>query len=252
MKRPRGRTPTCASPSSRSVADARGYVNDRENGIPSGGPRQSAVRRWADSESRRCCRRCDAAGLSITRAVLGGSHSVAIYPPIDSWTPVNPTRVLDTIRFGRNTSLYVHIPFCETRCTFCHYTVQHYPGKGSASESREREVARYLEALERELASWGVRLARSSTALSSIYIGGGTPLVLGEEALHGMIRTIRNSYEILPGAEVCIEGEARCTIRHPAVKASYASLRNRASPPELRRAVLRRCCAQVLRARLQS
>src|SRR3982750_2608787 len=148
-----------------------------------------------------------AAGLSISRTVLGGSHSVAVYPPIDSLTPVDANHVLDAIRFGRDTSLYVHIPFCETRCTFCHYAVQHYAGsRGSASQTRESEVARHLEALKRELAFWGVRLAQSGTALSSIYIGGGTPLVLGHEALHDIIRAINNSYEILPGAEVCIEG----------------------------------------------
>lgn len=147
-----------------------------------------------------------AAGLSISRTVLGGSHSVAVYPPIDSLTPVDASHVLDTIRFGRDTSLYVHIPFCESRCTFCHYAVQHYAGRGSASQTREAEVARYLEALKRELAFWGVRLAQSGTALSSIYIGGGTPLVLEREALHDIIRAINDSYEILPGAEVCIEG----------------------------------------------
>ncbi len=147
-----------------------------------------------------------AAGLSISRTVLGGSHSVAIYPPIDSLTPVDPTDVMDTICFGCDTSLYVHIPFCETRCTFCHYTVQHYPGKGSATALREREVVRYLNALERDLASWGGRLAQSNTALSSIYIGGGTPLLLGKEALRDLIRAIKNHYAILPDAEVCIEG----------------------------------------------
>ena len=147
-----------------------------------------------------------AAGLSISRTVLGGSHSVAVYPPIDSLAPVDANHVLDTIRFGRDTSLYVHIPFCETRCTFCHYAVQHYAGRGSALQTSEGEVARYLEALKRELAFWGVRLAQSGTALSSIYIGGGTPLVLEQEALHDVIRAINNGYEILPGAEVCIEG----------------------------------------------
>jgi oxygen-independent coproporphyrinogen III oxidase len=147
-----------------------------------------------------------AAGLSISRTVLGGSHSVAVYPPIDSLTPVDANHVLDTIRLGRDASLYVHIPFCETRCTFCHYAVQHYSGRGSASHTRESEVAHYLEALKREVAFWGARLAQSGTALSSIYIGGGTPLVLEQEALHEIIRAIKDAYEILPGAEVCIEG----------------------------------------------
>lgn len=147
-----------------------------------------------------------AAGLRTSRAVLGGSHSVAVYPPIDSLTPVDANHLLENNRFDRETSLYVHIPFCETHCTFCHYAVQHYTGKGSASQTSESEMARYLEALKRELALWGVRLAQSGTALSSLYIGGGTPLVLEEEALGDIIRTIRECYEILSGAEMCIEG----------------------------------------------
>jgi coproporphyrinogen III oxidase-like Fe-S oxidoreductase len=147
-----------------------------------------------------------AIGLSISRTVLGGSHSVAVYPPIDSLMPVDANHVLDAIRFGRDTSLYVHVPFCETRCTFCHYAVQQYANRGSASQTSRRDVARHLEALERELAFWGNRLARSGTALSSIYIGGGTPLVLDQDALDDIIRAIDDGYEILPGAEVCIEG----------------------------------------------
>ena len=146
-----------------------------------------------------------AAGLSISRTVLGGSHSVAIYPPIDSLTPLNPLSVLDTIDCGRDVSLYVHIAFCETRCTFCHYAVRHYsPGRSSQAEGSE--VTRYLDVLKQELRFWGERLARSATALSSIYIGGGTPLILDQEALFDLVRTIKDAYNILPGAEVCIEG----------------------------------------------
>ena len=147
-----------------------------------------------------------AAGLRLSRHVLGGSHSVAIYPPIHSLRPLDANSVLDALRFGRDASLYLHIPFCETRCTFCHYAVRHYAGKGSVSQAGEDEVAGYLAALRRELAFWGARLAESGTALSSIYIGGGTPLVLEADALCDIVRTIAGCYEILPGAEVCIEG----------------------------------------------
>lgn len=147
-----------------------------------------------------------AAGVSISRAVLGGSHSVAVYPPIDSLTPLNPLSVVDTIDCGREVSLYVHIAFCETRCTFCHYAVEHYPGRGKSVQTDDGNVARYLDALKRELIFWGEKLAGSATSVSSIYIGGGTPLILEQEALYDIIRTIQNEYNILPGAEVCIEG----------------------------------------------
>jgi len=147
-----------------------------------------------------------AAGVSISRTVLGGSHSVAVYPPIDSLTPLNPLGIVNTVNCGSEASLYVHIAFCETRCTFCHYAVAHYAGRGKRSETDDDEVTRYLDALKRELVFWGAKLARSATGISSIYIGGGTPLILEQEALHDLISTIRDEYNILPGAEVCIEG----------------------------------------------
>jgi oxygen-independent coproporphyrinogen III oxidase len=147
-----------------------------------------------------------AAGISISHTVLGGSHSVAIYPPIDSLTPLDPLNVFNTIDCGSEVSLYVHIAFCETRCTFCHYAVAHYAGKGKSSQTHDGEVMRYLDALKRELRLWGAKLARSSTVVSSIYIGGGTPLILEQESLHDIISTIQDEFNVLPGAEVCIEG----------------------------------------------
>jgi oxygen-independent coproporphyrinogen III oxidase len=146
------------------------------------------------------------AGISISRDVLGGSHSVAIYPPIDSLVPLDSQCVVETLPWGRATSLYVHVAFCESRCTFCHYTVDHYAGRAKASGGQETKVARYLAALNRELAFWGTRLARTGTAVSSVYIGGGTPLVLDEAALRGLISTIQNEFNLLAGAEFCIEG----------------------------------------------
>ena len=147
-----------------------------------------------------------AAGLGISRAVLGGSHSVAVYPPIDSLLPVDGASLIGNVRCEEETSLYVHIPFCETRCTFCHYAVHHYAGRGQGSDTQDSEVARYLAALKQELRFWGRRLAASGTMVSSIYIGGGTPLVLDQASLGDLLATIRTVYDVRPGAELCIEG----------------------------------------------
>jgi len=147
-----------------------------------------------------------AAGVSISRTVLGGSHSVAVYPPIDSLTPCDPRGIMESITCGGEASLYVHIAFCETRCTFCHYVVDHYTGKGTGSQAVDGKVAQYLDAVKRELRFWGAKLATSGAALSSIYIGGGTPLVLETVALEDILSTIRDHYTICAGAEVCIEG----------------------------------------------
>jgi len=113
-----------------------------------------------------------AAGIGISRDVLGGSHSVAIYPPINSLAPLDPQGLVETVACGGEASLYVHIAFCETRCTFCHYTVDHYAGPARGSVGDDTKVARYLAALNRELVFWGAELARAGMAVSSVYIGG--------------------------------------------------------------------------------
>jgi coproporphyrinogen III oxidase-like Fe-S oxidoreductase len=147
-----------------------------------------------------------AAGLSISRSTLGGSHSVAVYPPIDSLKPLEPSLVMNEVWLGNEVSLYVHIAFCETRCTFCHYAVEHYDSGQNGHPSNDGRVKRYLSALTRELVFWAAKLAVSNTAVSSVYIGGGTPLILEQNRLQDIINTIRSEYRILPGAEICLEG----------------------------------------------
>jgi oxygen-independent coproporphyrinogen-3 oxidase len=154
----------------------------------------------------KCLSDLHSAGLTIKRFVLGGSHSVAIYPPIDSFSLLSGGHVLDELSFGRDTSLYVHIPFCETRCTFCHYSVEHYSGSSDPSETRKSMVLQYVKALKQELAFWSFRLCQTSTSVSSIYIGGGTPLLLEKPCLQEIIGAIIDGFDILPGAEICIEG----------------------------------------------
>ncbi len=147
-----------------------------------------------------------AAGVGISRTVLGGSHSVAIYPPIDSLSPLDAAATLAGVDWGQQISLYVHIPFCETRCTFCHYTVDHVDVSAGGTTSGQDKVGRYLGALKLELAFWGSQLAATGTEVSSVYIGGGTPLILGEAALRDLMETLRLRFTIVPGAEICIEG----------------------------------------------
>jgi oxygen-independent coproporphyrinogen III oxidase len=165
-----------------------------------------------------------AAGVSISRAILGGSHSVAIYPPIDSLTAIDPFKVVEEVEWGGDISLYVHIPFCESRCTFCHYAVDHYAGRTKDSAREDDRVTRYLAALKQELMFWSTKLAKSGTVVSSVYIGGGTPLVLDKQALSEILRIISEEYDVLSGAEVCIEGSP-LTITEPGGEDKLSFLR---------------------------
>lgn len=147
------------------------------------------------------------AGISVSRSVLGGSHSVAVYPPLDSLQPVaQPEEVVNALSWSDQVSLYVHIAFCETRCTFCHYAVDHYPGKADGAEPDDGRVARYLSALRRELGFWAEKLARAGASVSSVYMGGGTPLVLQQGALGALIHVINDLFDVHKDAEFCVEG----------------------------------------------
>ena len=66
--------------------------------------------------------------------------------------------------------LYVHVPFCRYRCTFCYYAVR----VGADTEA----MARYVRALKTELA-W----VNPGTPLSQLFMGGGTPTALSPELL---------------------------------------------------------------------
>ncbi|MEO6536807.1 MAG: radical SAM protein [Candidatus Paceibacterota bacterium] len=146
------------------------------------------------------------AGIYMQRTILGGSHSVVTYPPLNALQELGPRDHIYPIHYGDKTNLYVHIAFCETTCTFCHYVVRNYRGTNHSPASRIQGVARYLDALKMEIKDWSEELKASDTAISSIYIGGGTPLILDTSQLTDLIETITSHFNVVPDAEICIEG----------------------------------------------
>jgi oxygen-independent coproporphyrinogen-3 oxidase len=103
---------------------------------------------------------------------------------------------------GHPLSLYVHLPFCEERCTFCGCMV---------IITRKPDVAaRYLEYVERELGMLADALG-ARRRLIQYHWGGGTPTYLSPgqmEQLHGVVR---RHFDIDDGAEVAIEVDPRVT-----------------------------------------
>ncbi|MBR7043154.1 MAG: radical SAM protein, partial [Prevotella sp.] len=78
------------------------------------------------------------------------------------------------------TGLYIHIPFCKSRCIYC----------GFYSTTRLDRQNRYVEAVCREM-----ELRKSEVdAVGSVYLGGGTPSVLTEEQLCRIFESIERNY----------------------------------------------------------
>jgi len=90
--------------------------------------------------------------------------------------------------------LYVHVPFCLTRCGYCDFNA--YAGLGHLAD-------RYVEALRREagLAApvW------SGTGFASVFFGGGTPTTLDPDVLAHLLGDLRSTFAVAPDAEVTVE-----------------------------------------------
>ena len=95
---------------------------------------------------------------------------------------------MDTLSKVSVSSVYVHAPFCSRRCFYCDFAVEvNSSGDlGAWTEALSGE----LRAVERE----GVFVI--SEALKTLYVGGGTPSLLGSEAMKSLAEVIgRNRLE---------------------------------------------------------
>lgn len=97
--------------------------------------------------------------------------------------------------------VYIHVPFCSSRCGYCDFNT-YTPGELGTSASPET----YLDALEQEL-----ELAEFKRPADTIFIGGGTPSLLGARGLRRILTAIRNTFGINPGAEITTESNPEST-----------------------------------------
>jgi oxygen-independent coproporphyrinogen-3 oxidase len=105
-----------------------------------------------------------------------------------------------------NTGLYLHIPFCAARCTYCDFNT--YVGMNDLHQP-------YVRALQMEIRGavkqWDVRSVGDTDSLShcptanTIFFGGGTPSLLQPDQIGALIRTCRESFEMPVGGEITME-----------------------------------------------
>src|ERR1700757_3933163 len=101
---------------------------------------------------------------------------------------------------ARPFGLYVHIPFCATRCGYCDfntYTASELGGGASRETYPEQAAAE-------------VRFARQGPApaqvpVQTVFFGGGTPTLLPPGRLGHLLRVIDGEFGLAPGAEVTVE-----------------------------------------------
>ena len=109
--------------------------------------------------------------------------------------------------------LYAHIPFCETRCSFCEYTVvkrEEAPG-----------VGQYMDDLRRELALYRAALGTPARRLHGFDIGGGTPSFVPADEIASVVEDVRAAFAFAPGADISIETTPRIAADEPAKLRAY-------------------------------
>ncbi|MDK2981480.1 MAG: hypothetical protein PWQ55_1827 [Chloroflexota bacterium] len=92
-------------------------------------------------------------------------------------------------------SIYIHIPFCRSRCTYCDFNT--YAGM-------EAYMDAYLDALEKEL-RLGAALLQEGQRIHTIYFGGGTPTVFPPGAFARILDGIRADYPLAEEVEISTE-----------------------------------------------
>lgn len=130
--------------------------------------------------------------------------------------------------------IYIHIPFCKRKCNYCDFL----------SYSAQPEIrAKYVEALLDQIRVVGAgilpgddpsnyddddSIIESKIKVCTVYIGGGTPSVLTPEQIDRILCQLKDSFDVLPDAEITMEANPG-TLNKDAIKKLYNTGINRIS-----------------------
>src|SRR5271165_4988243 len=101
---------------------------------------------------------------------------------------------------GMPLGLYISVPFCRTKCSYCNFASDVF--SRSVFQRYVDRVCADMESANQTVAQIGGRIER---AVDSIYLGGGTPTVLDIVQLQQLFATISQNFDVQPGAEITVE-----------------------------------------------
>jgi oxygen-independent coproporphyrinogen III oxidase len=96
--------------------------------------------------------------------------------------------------------IYISIPFCRSKCTYCNFASGVYPAADHA-----RYIDRVIEDV-RSAGNWAARIgAELPRLVDSVYLGGGTPSVLAPELLAKLFAAMHSEFDFDTDAEITVE-----------------------------------------------
>src|SRR3954469_2219160 len=96
--------------------------------------------------------------------------------------------------------IYISVPFCKQKCTFCNFVSGVFPR--AKMQNYVEKVAADVRGAEKLAHSLGARFEREA---DSIYLGGGTPTTLAPEQIEQMFAAVRETFAVSEDAEVTVE-----------------------------------------------
>ena len=180
-----------------------------------------------------------------TKAILDGEDPDKLLKDVYFVTPQRRQLAIDCSKSTVNAlekmdkndiSLYIGIPFCPTRCSYCSF-VSRTVGKNTDL------LDPYLHALHQELEHTGKLLANSGKTVRTIYIGGGTPTTLSTEQMAELLDRVKDAFDLSRCIEFTVEGGRPDTLNAEKLSAIYRHGADRMSinPQTMQDEVLRAC-----------
>ncbi|MCP4214685.1 MAG: radical SAM protein, partial [bacterium] len=124
---------------------------------------------------------------------LRREHFLNHYPPFNLFKSGETERMFEK----KPVHLYVHLPFCPTKCKYCYYK--------SFEDHSPQAIDAYLEDLKREITIYGRQPEVKNKIVKTMYFGGGTPSYLSYEQYTGLVRFLYDHFEFEEGFEFCSE-----------------------------------------------
>lgn len=123
----------------------------------------------------------------------------------------------EIIKLSRDNSfsLYVSIPFCPSRCSYCSF-VSH------SIENAADLIEPYVELLIRELAATGEAAKNLGLRLETVYFGGGTPTTLSAKQLDSLLTAVESSFDLSGLREYTVEAGRPDTVTEEKLNALLA------------------------------
>jgi oxygen-independent coproporphyrinogen-3 oxidase len=121
--------------------------------------------------------------------------------PVDGELPASATAGVGDRPFG----LYVHVPFCATRCGYCDFNTYTAGELGTSASPQS-----WLAGLRAEL-DLAAKVLGTPPAVDTVFVGGGTPSLLGADGLADVLAAVRDTFGIAADAEVTTESNPEST-----------------------------------------